>query len=116
MEHMGKISPAIPAMRKVQRHMEKQFKTTARGARHGVPDKEKDVAKLTAHYTASKLHTFVRGRELKSERAADYVTEGADNLERLDTINNWFKRRTHARETGEDWSEDMDSILLQPLL
>jgi hypothetical protein len=44
MEHMGKISPAIPALRKVQRHMEKQFKTVTRGARHGVPDKEKDVA------------------------------------------------------------------------
>jgi hypothetical protein len=26
MEHMGKISPAIPALRKVQRHVEKQFK------------------------------------------------------------------------------------------
>ncbi|KAJ6623816.1 hypothetical protein B0H10DRAFT_1678621, partial [Mycena sp. CBHHK59/15] len=34
MEYMGKVSPAIPALRKVQRHMEHQFKTTARGARH----------------------------------------------------------------------------------
>ncbi|KAJ6625166.1 hypothetical protein B0H10DRAFT_2430538, partial [Mycena sp. CBHHK59/15] len=67
MEHMGKVSPAIPAMRKVQQHMEQQFKTTARGTRHGVPDKEKDVAKLTAHYMASKIHTTVPGRQLHQE-------------------------------------------------
>ncbi|KAJ7930381.1 hypothetical protein B0H13DRAFT_2228277 [Mycena leptocephala] len=53
MEYMGKVSPAIPALQKVQRHMERQFRTTACGARHGVPDKEKDVAKLASHYTTS---------------------------------------------------------------
>ncbi|KAJ7841734.1 hypothetical protein B0H14DRAFT_3109343 [Mycena olivaceomarginata] len=116
MEYMGKVSPAIPALRKVQRHMEKQFKTTARGAHHGVPDKEKDVEKLTAHYTTSKLHTFTAGRELKTSHALDFVSEGASALERLDTIENWFKRRTHARATGEDWSEERDNLFLEPLL
>ncbi|KAK6978306.1 hypothetical protein R3P38DRAFT_3334310 [Favolaschia claudopus] len=116
MEHMGKISPAIPSLRKIQRHMEKQFGTNARGARHGVPDKEKDVAMLTKHYMASKLHTFIPGRELKTARSADFVTEGAENLEKLNTIDEWFKRRTHARATGEDWSEEMQDILLQPML
>ncbi|KAK6971606.1 hypothetical protein R3P38DRAFT_3336690 [Favolaschia claudopus] len=116
MEHMGKISPAIPSLRKIQRHMEKQFGTNARGARHGVPDKEKDVAMLTEHYMASKLHTFIPGRELKTARSADFVTEGAENLEKLNTIDEWFKRRTHARATGEDWSEEMQDILLQPML
>lgn len=116
MEYMGKVSPAIPALRKVQRHMEKQFKTTARGAHHGVPDKEKDVEKLTAHYTTSKLHTFTAGRELKTSHAPDFVSEGASALERLDTIENWFKRRTHARATGEDWSEERDDLFLEPLL
>ncbi|KAJ6520978.1 hypothetical protein DFH09DRAFT_1331466 [Mycena vulgaris] len=33
-EGMGKISPVILALRKVQRHMEQQFKTNTRGARH----------------------------------------------------------------------------------
>ncbi|KAJ7785521.1 hypothetical protein B0H14DRAFT_3584045 [Mycena olivaceomarginata] len=116
MEYMGKVSPAIPALRKVQRHMEKQFKTTARGAHHGVPDKEKDVEKLTAHYTTSKLHTFTAGRELKTSHALDFVSEGASALEQLDTIENWFKRRTHARATGEDWSEERDDLFLEPLL
>ncbi|KAK7018290.1 hypothetical protein R3P38DRAFT_2715514 [Favolaschia claudopus] len=117
MEYMGKISPAIPALRKIQRHVEKQFGTNSRGARHGVPDKEKDVSMLTANYVASKLHTFVAGRELRTARSPDFLTEGADTLERLNTINDWFKRRTHARATGEDWSEEeRQDILLQPLL
>ncbi|KAJ7722007.1 hypothetical protein B0H16DRAFT_1790019 [Mycena metata] len=115
MEYMGKVSPAIPALRKVQRHMENQFKTTARGARHGVPDKEKDVAKLTAHYVTSKLHTYTAGRELKTLHASDFVSEGANALERLDTIKNWFNRRTHARATGEDWTEEINDLLLEPL-
>ncbi|KAJ6616588.1 hypothetical protein B0H10DRAFT_2390875 [Mycena sp. CBHHK59/15] len=118
MEHMGKVSPAIPAMRKVQRHMEQQFKTTARGTRHGVPDKEKDVAKLTAHYMASKIHTTVPGRQLKTQRAQDFVTDGAIALEHSKTIEAWFKRRTHARATGEDWSDEsveIEGILLESL-
>ncbi|KAK7031814.1 hypothetical protein R3P38DRAFT_2522165 [Favolaschia claudopus] len=116
MEYMGKVSPAIPTLRKVQRHMEKQFRTNTRGARHGVPDKEKDVSKLTEHYLASKLHTYIPGRELKTPRIPDFVTEGAENLEKMNTIADWFKRRTHARETGEDWSEEIEDIFLQPLL
>jgi hypothetical protein len=43
MAYMHKISPAIPTLQAIQRHMEDQFKTVARGACHGVPDKEKDV-------------------------------------------------------------------------
>jgi hypothetical protein len=116
MEYMGKVSPAIPALRKVQRHMEKQFRTTARGARHGVPDKKKDVAKLASHYTTSKLHTFQSGRKLKTEKAQDFVSIGANNLERLKTIEVWFARRSHERATGEDWSDDQDSLFLEPLL
>jgi hypothetical protein len=96
--------------------MEQQFRTNKRGARHGVPDKEKDVAKLTTHYVTSKLHTFEGGRKLKKAGSEDYVTVGAGNLERLKTIEKWFERRSHARQTGEDWSDDQDSILLEPLL
>ncbi|KAJ6616526.1 hypothetical protein B0H10DRAFT_1799281, partial [Mycena sp. CBHHK59/15] len=116
MEYMGKVSPAIPALRKVQRHMEHQFKTTACGARHGVPDKEKDVVKLANHYTTSRLHTFETGRRLKTDKAQDFISIGANNLERLKTIDVWFARRSHERATREDWSEDHDSLLLEPLL
>ncbi|KAJ7863951.1 hypothetical protein B0H14DRAFT_2574605 [Mycena olivaceomarginata] len=116
MEYMGKVSPTIPALRKVQRHMEQQFHTNKHGARHGVPDKEKDVAKLITHYVTSKLHTFEGSQKLKKAGSEDYITVGADNLERLKTIEKWFERCSHARQTGKDWSDDQDSILLEPLL
>ncbi|KAJ7259410.1 hypothetical protein C8J57DRAFT_1640173 [Mycena rebaudengoi] len=115
-EYMGKVSPAIPTLRKVQRHMEKQFKTSLRGAKHGIPDKELDIAKLLKHYFTSRLHVWTPGRQLKMPHSTDFITEGANNLERLKTIEAWFLRRTHERATGEDWSENAEYILLAPLL
>lgn len=87
--------------------MEQQFKTVARGARHGVPDKEQDVVKLTAQYINSGLHTHKAGRTIKDKnnKAADFMTEGANELERLNSVRDWFSRRSHARSTEEDFEE-----------
>lgn len=106
MEYLKKISPAIPTLRKVQRHMERQFNTAARGSRHGIPDKEPDVAKLTVEYTTSELHAHVPGRKIKvaGDRSKDVITDGAIELEKSKTINEWFRKRTHKRSTMEDWS------------
>jgi hypothetical protein len=73
--------------------MERQFKTNTCGAKHGVPDKEDNVAKLIEQYIKSKLHTHVDGRKLKggtSDKASDFLTAGATNLEHLNTIKDWF--------------------------
>ncbi|KAJ7080894.1 hypothetical protein B0H15DRAFT_786779 [Mycena belliarum] len=102
MDYIKKVSPAIPTLRKVQRHMEKQFKTVARGARHGTPDKEKDVARLTEQYMKSKLHTYTKGRSV-TEKSQDVINIGAENLERLDTLKDWWGRRSHKRSRLEDW-------------
>ncbi|KAJ7440734.1 hypothetical protein FB451DRAFT_1058621 [Mycena latifolia] len=99
MDYIKKVSPAIPTLRKVQRHMEKQFKTVARGARHGVPDKEKDIEKLTGQYMKSKLHTY----SSVTEKSPDVINIGAENLERLDTMEDWWGRRSHKRSILEDW-------------
>ncbi|KAJ6477200.1 hypothetical protein C8R47DRAFT_1178829 [Mycena vitilis] len=117
MDYIKKISPAIPTLRKVQRHMEKQFRTVARGARHGVPDKEEDVAKLTAIYMASQLHTFCKGRSV-TQRSPDVINLGVENLERLPTIKDWWTRRSNARSTVEDWESGPanDALPIAPLL
>lgn len=108
MEYLKKVSPAIPTLRKVQRHMEDQFKTCVRGAYHGIPDKEKDVATLAAQYTKSQLHTYKCGRKIKvaSDRAMDVITTGAVSLEKSDTVSDWFTRRSHPRSTFEDWGPE----------
>ncbi|KAJ7835535.1 hypothetical protein B0H14DRAFT_2590172 [Mycena olivaceomarginata] len=64
MEYIKKVSPAIPTLRHHQRHMKRQFKKVARGARHRIPDKEADVAKLMAHYIKSNLHVYTKGRKV----------------------------------------------------
>ncbi|KAJ6479073.1 hypothetical protein C8R45DRAFT_1156601 [Mycena sanguinolenta] len=113
-ENICDIKATIPTLRKVQRHMEKQFKTVARGARHGSPDKEADVAMLTGHYIKSKLHSHCNGRSV-TQKSLDVVNLGAENLERLDTISNWWALRSHKRSTLEDW-EANDDLPIAPLL
>jgi hypothetical protein len=107
MEYITKISPAIPTLRKVQRHVEKQFKTNSRGSHHGTPDKEKDVTFLSAQYTKSQLYRETPGRQIKisGDRAVDVSTTGAVNLERLNTIGDWFDRRSPKRSIDEIWEE-----------
>ncbi|KAJ7904125.1 hypothetical protein B0H13DRAFT_2233915 [Mycena leptocephala] len=102
MDYIKKISPAIPTLRKVQRYMEKQFKTVARGSRHGTPDKEADVAKLTGQYMKSKLHNYCKGRSI-TQKSPDVVNVGAENLECLDTMTDWWSRRSHPRSMLEDF-------------
>ncbi|KAF8153869.1 hypothetical protein B0H34DRAFT_753337 [Crassisporium funariophilum] len=107
MEYMKKISPAIPTLRKVQRHIEQQFKTVTRGAHHGKPDKERDVALLSMQYTKSRLYNEMPGRQFKTsgDKAADFVTGGAINLEKSNTIEEWFDRRSPERSAEEIWDE-----------
>ena len=107
MEYITKISPAIPTLRKVQRHMEKQFKTNTCGAHHGSPDKEKDVTFLSTQYTKSQLYLDIPGRQIKisGDKAVDVSTTGALNLERLNTIGDWFDCRSPKRSTEEIWDE-----------
>lgn len=116
MEYVKKVSPAIPTLRKLQRHMEKQFKTVARGAFHGTPDKEKDVVKLTGQYIDSKLYIETKGRGV-SQKSPDVENIGAENLERLNTIRDWWDRRSHKRSTLEDWDSGIqnDALPIAPL-
>jgi hypothetical protein len=111
MDYMRKISPAIPTLRRVQRHMENQLNTNTRGACHHVPDKERDVALLTAQYTKSQLYCEIPCRKVKSssDKAVDYITVGAINLERLNTIDDWFDHQSPERSVEEIWDELFDT-------
>jgi hypothetical protein len=87
--------------------MEKQFKTNIRGAHHGSPDKEKDVALLSTQYTNSQLYLDIPGRRIKvsDDKAVDVTTAGAVNLERLNAFGDWFDRRSPKRSVEEVWEE-----------
>ncbi|KAF4564927.1 hypothetical protein EYR36_002870 [Pleurotus pulmonarius] len=111
MEYLSKYSPAIPALRQVKETVNNQFAVLkGRGKRHGVPDKEADVAKLTASYMESSLYSETPGRRIKGagDRADDYVSKGGTNLLESHTIPDWFAKRTYTRATTEDWDTSVD--------
>lgn len=112
MEYLTKVSPAIPALRTVKETVNKQFSMLeGREARHGVPDKEKDVTKLTASYLESKLYDELPGQKVKtlSDYAEDYITKGMCNLLESNMLADWFTKCTYERQTTEDWSTTEDS-------
>jgi hypothetical protein len=88
--------------------MECQFNTITRGAKHRIPEKEGDIQKLTVQYMKSQIHTYQPGRKIKGakDRALNVVTIGATNLERLHTVEKWFKGRTHERSAAEEWDDE----------
>lgn len=90
--------------------MEKQFKTVSRGARHGVPDKERDVQTLVGQYVDSDLHIYKPGRKIKVgiDWSTDFISAGVENLERTGTISDWFTRHSLPRSTAEDWGIDSE--------
>ncbi|TEB29725.1 hypothetical protein FA13DRAFT_1580641, partial [Coprinellus micaceus] len=60
--YLRKLHPAIPIIRVVINFIEHQFGTIVRGKKHSVPSKEKDIAKLRASFSSSKLHKQQPGR------------------------------------------------------
>ena len=122
MDYLKKVSPAIPTLRRVQRHMESEFGTNKCGAHHSAPEKEKDIALLSSQYVQSALHIYKAGRRLKKDNnnqkdkedkgkkgkkgkkkdsIVDIVSNGAQELEK--TISEWFKQRSLPRSCEEIW-------------
>ena len=98
---IGKISPAIPLLEAVRRHMEKQVHTVYRGSSHTNPSHEKDVRTLEDAYMASHMHEYISGRRIehKNDVALDFVQKGTHNLRK--TIGQWWEQRTFTRATEQ---------------
>lgn len=102
------MSPAIPTLRELQHHIEQEIGSVSRGARHSVPEKDLDVARLADQYTKSKLHTYKEGRQIKGReknQAIDYIMKGSLDLEAHGTINSWWQNHSYKCLTTEVWDE-----------
>ncbi|KAH7917005.1 hypothetical protein BV22DRAFT_1027111 [Leucogyrophana mollusca] len=109
--YLHKVSPCIPTLRALQRHMEDEFKTVTRGSRHGTPAKDADVSKLTEQYVKSGIHEYQAGRHLKAKnQAEDYLTMGVIDLERQGTIDSWWDSRSYPRSTVELWGDGSNAL------
>ncbi|KAF8673067.1 hypothetical protein AX14_005425 [Amanita brunnescens Koide BX004] len=106
--YLQTVSPAIPTLRAVQRHFERQFGTLTRGTKHGQVSKDEDVKILTEHYQTVRLYSDHPGRVPKGEDKSitDYVTAGTDALENGDTFAKWWKARHFVRSNVQEWDSD----------
>ncbi|KAH7910892.1 hypothetical protein BJ138DRAFT_1187476 [Hygrophoropsis aurantiaca] len=102
---MKKISPTIPTLRAVRKHMEKQIKTLRRGASHTDPSAAMDIDRLDDAYMASSVHVQVDGRKAKSkaDEVVDVVSNGALYLLTKKTMKKWWNNRDFRRSFKEDW-------------
>ncbi|KAJ3966157.1 hypothetical protein EV361DRAFT_1015463 [Lentinula raphanica] len=99
-DYVGRISPGIPTFERVCRHVEVEFGTNSRGAKHGVPDKEEDVKLLLEHYIENGLHDYKQGR--RGGFAKDVTTKGTLDVRSKAKV--WFERRGLERSTEEDYT------------
>ncbi|KAH7925761.1 hypothetical protein BV22DRAFT_1160019 [Leucogyrophana mollusca] len=79
------ISPAIPVLHAVQKHMEKQW--------------------LENSYTSAGVHVHEQGRRVraKADEVTDIVTSGGIKLFSKKTMEKWWHNRNFTRATTEVW-------------
>lgn len=109
---IGKISAAIPSLRRLKDHFENEWNTYLRYQKHAHPDYEADIERLGRAYTVAKLHHKVKGRKLGENRKdADYVQDGAKAISTGKPIMKWQLRRKRDESDKEVWAGDNDDML-----
>ncbi|KAF8431619.1 hypothetical protein L210DRAFT_3415728 [Boletus edulis BED1] len=105
---MKRISPAIPTLVRVRKHMERQIQTLRRGSFHTDPAKTKDIERLEGVYRTSEIHVQQDGRRAraKADRVDDIVSLGAAHLFSRKTMQRWWEHRDFARSTLELWEPE----------
>lgn len=94
-EYVGKISPAIPTLRKLVDHMEHTVNNYRRYKKHTVANAEDDIAKLMAMFQESNLHRHIDGRNVEAkERFTDIWAKGFDTVSKGEPLARWFKNRS----------------------
>lgn len=106
-DYLQKLHPAIPVIREVASHMEKEFGTLARGNKHTSPKKEEDVRHLQVSFKESTFHEYDSNRDpntiSKGDRVTDFLEKGTLNLQTGATLKNWVETRSMQRAKGQDW-------------
>ncbi|TFY52571.1 hypothetical protein EVG20_g10494, partial [Dentipellis fragilis] len=107
--YLTKISPAVPVLREVKKHIKWQLETLlTRGDRHSSPNKEKDVEKYANVVLNEWWFAYEKNRRLKKpgDCAKDVISEGTTALFQDKAIERWWKGRSFARSTQEKWLDE----------
>ena len=99
-EYIGKISPAIPALRRLVDHMEGTVNNYRRYKKHTVRSTEDDIASLMVVFQESALYRRVDGRQVcAKERFVDIWARGFNTVSKGESLTRWFKNRSELQLT-----------------
>ena len=116
-DYVGKISPAIPTLRRLVDHMEGTVNNYRRYKKHTDKSTEEDVAKLMLMFRESDVHCYVDGRKVEAkEKFADVWTKGFNIVSKGESLTRWFENRSEFQPTRDDGvTEDYDELTLSEL-
>lgn len=101
-EYIGRISPAIPFLRRLKDLYEHEINHYARGKSHTDPDKEADVQRLMEAYKAVGVHCNKPGRKLpEGDRVPDCIQLGLRTAQMWAATGRWAENRLQERSTEE---------------
>ena len=102
-EYVGKISPAIPTLRKLVDHMEGTVNSYRRYKKHTIPSTEADITKLMMTFQESTLYNHVNGRKIKEkEKFVDIWMRGFNIVSKGESLTRWFETRSTLRPARQD--------------
>ena len=116
-EYVGKISLAIPTLRKLVDHMEDTVNSYRRYKKHTVTSTEDDIAKLMVLFQESALYHHVDGRKVEAkEKFVDIWAKGFNTVSKGESLARWFESRSELRPVREnDGTEDYDDPTLSEM-
>jgi hypothetical protein len=93
-EYVGKISPAIPTLRKLVDHMEGTLNNYRRYKKHTVRSTENDITTLMVVFQESALYHRVDGRDIEAkEKFTDIWAKGFNVVSKGESLTRWFENR-----------------------
>ncbi|PCH40521.1 hypothetical protein WOLCODRAFT_16574 [Wolfiporia cocos MD-104 SS10] len=105
-EYIGKISQAIPTMRKVKDHVEADINHFWRGKSHTSPDKEEDVARLQSAFHCSWVWRYRPMRHLNDADKPSNIPKRGSNPGRLGKArDNWTSSRMGEHSVEQVWQD-----------
>jgi hypothetical protein len=105
-DYIGKTSASIPCQRRVKDHVEQDINHFCCYKTHTAPEKEEDVDRLQASYSASQIHIKKTGRKLNSkDQLPDIFHIGSEASKVAKTVGTWASNRISEWSTLEDWTD-----------
>lgn len=102
-DYIGKISPAIPTLRRLVDHVEGTVNVYRRYKKHTIKSAEDDITGLMVMFQESGLYDRVPGRKVEArEKFVDTLARGFNIVSKGESLTRWFKNRSELQPVRDD--------------